>query len=421
MERNHYDIVIIGAGASGLIAGGKASENGASVLVLEKMEKVGRKLFITGKGRCNVTNSDPLGDFIKHIYPDGRVLRQVFGQFFSDHIIQLLKSQKVDVTIERGGRVFPVSNKSSDVVKALTLFAQKNGAEIALHSKAERLLITNNTVEGIEWSNNGKLNHISCKKIIICTGGCSYPATGSDGDGYKLAEQAGHKLVIVHPALTGIDIQPVIPEGLPGLSPKNVLATVWSNGKKIRDSFGEMLFTHQGISGPIVLSLSRFAISEFLLGKDVEISIDWKPALDEEKLNQKLIRDLNENGKKLLVNIFKLWLPGQVIPWFLQRVEIDCQKECHQVNSKERRRILLMMKDFRLKMSGYRPFKEAIITAGGVSTSEIDMKTMQSRKVNGLYFAGEVIDLDADTGGYNLQIAFSTGWVAANHAMNSLQ
>lgn len=415
MQHTRYDTVIVGAGAAGLIAAGHASECGKKVLLLEKMDKPGRKLFITGKGRCNITNNAAISEYMLHIYPDGRFLRQAFSRFFAPDIVKLLEALGVPVTVERGERVFPTSNKSSDVVKALGKYAQQHGAELWTGARAELLTVRDGQIAGISGHKDGKPFTAEAGSVIICTGGLSYPATGSDGDGYTLARKAGHTVHPAHPALTGIEVRPAIPAEMAGLNPKNVRLSLWSNGKKLREEFGDMMFTHQGLSGPVVLTLSRFAIAEWLKKNKVELVIDFKPALDEPKLDARLQRDLDEHGKKLLVNTFKLWLPSQIIPEFVKRTGIDPYKECHQVNAKERRRIMLLMKDYRFEMTGHRPFSEAIITAGGVSTSEINPKTMESRLVKGLYFAGEVIDVDADTGGYNLQIAFSTGWLAADN------
>lgn len=407
-----YDVIVVGAGAAGLIAAGHSASKGLRVLLLEKMDKPGRKLFITGKGRCNVTNNAPISEYLKHIYPEGRFLRQAFSQFFATDIIKILTDQGVPVTVERGERVFPSSNKSSDVVKALTKYALQPGTVLWTNARALQLLVHEGRIRGIEGIRDGKSFTVGAGAVIVCTGGLSYPATGSDGDGYRLAKQAGHSVVPTHPALTGLEVSPTIPETMAGLNPKNIRLSLWLNGKKLRDEFGDMMFTHQGISGPVVLTLSRFAIAGWLQKNKIELSIDFKPALDEQKLDARLQRDLDEHGKKLLANTFKLWLPNQLIADFVRRTGIDPYKESHQVNAKERRKIMLLMKDYRYTMTGYRPYSEAIITAGGVTTTEINPKTMESKLTRGLYFAGEVLDADADTGGYNLQIAFSTGWLA---------
>ncbi len=408
-----FDVIVVGAGAAGLLAAGKAAEIGAKTLLLEKMERAGRKLLITGKGRCNITNDAQMSDFIEHIYPNGRFLRNAFTDFFAKDIVELLNHLGVETIVERGGRIFPTSNKSSDVVNALLEWVSRNNVEVQYNTKIEKLLVSNQTVKGVEVISKGSKREIYADSIILCTGGCSYPATGSNGEGYKLVKSLGHTIEPVMPALVPIETEGNLAERMQGLSLKNVSAIVWINGKKQKEEFGEMLFTHFGLSGPIILTLSRFIVDALRQNQKVEVSVDLKPALDEQKLDIRLQRDLNENGKKRFDNVFKLWLPSKMIPVFIEQIGLDPAKECHQVNSKERHKILLLMKNMRFKVTGHRAFNEAIITAGGVSTKEIDAKTMESKLIKNLYFAGELIDLDADTGGYNLQIAWSTAYLAA--------
>ncbi len=407
-----YDVLIIGAGPAGLMAAGKAAESGAKVLVLERMRQPGRKLLITGKGRCNITNMAPMSEFLSKVHPNGKFLKSAFSQFFSGDILELLKEHGLETVTERGDRVFPVTNKAVDVLNALLHWVNQYNVEILYDSRVSELLIHDGKVTGLNVENGDSFKLINAKSVIICTGGKSYPATGSTGDGYKLAQLAGHRIETLHQALVPLETLGETASKLQGLALKNVTASLWVNGKKQAEDFGEMLFTHFGISGPIILTLSRIAVDALRTGASVEISIDLKPALDEQKLDTRLIRDLNENGKKLLENAFKLWLPSSMIPVFFELLSLDPKKECHQVSSKERRKIMLLMKEMRFKISGCRSYKEAVITAGGVSTSEVDSKTMESKLVKNLFFAGEVLDLDADTGGFNLQIAWSTGWVA---------
>ena len=413
MEKQ-YDVIVVGAGAAGLFAAGRAAETGVKVLLLEKMERPARKLLITGKGRCNITNNAPLSEFLKHIYPNSKFLKNAFSKFFNQDVVKLLNDNGLETLVERGERIFPASNKSADVVEAILKWNKYNKVEIKCKCKVTKLIIEDNVITGLEVLDHSGNSILKAKAIIICTGGCSYPATGSDGDGYRWAKISNHKIENVRPALVPIETEGNIAGQLQGLSLKNVNASIWVNGKKHNSDFGEMLFTHFGLSGPIILTLSRYVVEEFQKGGQVEISIDLKPALDDQKLDVRLQRDLNEHGKKQLENIFKLWLPSKLIPVFLEKTGIDGNKECHQVSAKERKNILLLMKDFRLKVSGYRSFKEAIITAGGVNTNDINPSTMESKKIKGLYFAGEILDLDAETGGFNLQIAFSTGWVAGD-------
>jgi predicted Rossmann fold flavoprotein len=412
-----YNVIVVGAGPAGLLAAGRASELGARVLVLEKMERAGRKLLITGKGRCNITNDAPMAEFISHIQPNGKFLRNAFSRFFSEHIVELLHANGVETVVERGGRIFPASNKSADVLNALMDWNRKHKTEFHYNFKVEKLIVEDKQVIGVEVSENGTKREYLASSIIVAAGGNSYPATGSSGDGYKLAKTVGHTISEVRPALVPIETEGNLAEQLQGLSLKNVNAVVWVNGKKQKEDFGEMMFAHFGLTGPIILTLSRFVVDEITRGNSVEISIDLKPALDEQKLDARLLRDLNEHGKKHLDNLFREWLPSKLIPVFLEKTGIDGNKECHQVSAKERRKILNLMKDFRFKAKGYRSFKEAIITAGGINTNEIDPKTMESKVVKNLYFVGELLDLDADTGGFNLQIAYSTGWLAGESAV----
>jgi predicted Rossmann fold flavoprotein len=405
-----FDLIVVGAGPSGLVAAGRAAEKGANVLVLEKMRQEGRKLLITGKGRCNITNDAPINEFITHVYPNGRFLRNAFYQYFSNDILELLQRYGVDTVLERGGRYFPASNKSADVLQALLRWLDELKVQIRCGYRVEKLIIEDAAIIGLQ-ANSEKF---MADRVILATGGYSYPATGSNGDGHELAKRAGHTIEKVRPSLVPIETSGKIAQEMQGLNLKNVKAVVWVNDKKVAEDFGEMLFTHFGLSGPIILTLSRIVVEELQKKNKVEISIDLKPALDEQKLDNRLLRDLNEHGKKRLGNIFRSWLPASMGPVFLDILGMDPDKECHQVSSKERKQIRHLLKNMRFQISGHRSFKEAIITAGGISTKEISSKTMESKLVKGLFFAGEMIDVDAETGGYNLQIAYSTGWLAGN-------
>jgi predicted Rossmann fold flavoprotein len=414
-----YDVIIVGAGVAGLIAAGRCANRGAEVLLLEKMRQSGRKLLITGKGRCNITNEGDLSSFYKHIHPNGRFLKHAFSEFFNKDIIRLLHENGVETVRERGGRIFPASSKAADVLEALMRWVKANNVDIQYGCRVEKLITENNVISGIVTDTHGQKTEIEAKNVILCTGGNSYPSTGSSGDGYILARSVGHTIVTVRPSLVPLITEGPLAGKLQGLSLKNVKVVVWSNGKKSGEAFGEMLFTHFGLSGPIILTLSRLVVDQLADKKKVEISVDLKPALDEQKLDNRLLRDLNEYNKKQLENIFKLWLPAKMIPVFLELTGIDPHKEGNQLTGKERRKIRLLMKDLRFTVSGHRSFKEAIITAGGISTAEIDSKTMESKLVKNLFFAGELIDLDADTGGYNLQIAYSTAWLAATSCIST--
>ena len=414
---SNFDVIVIGAGPAGLLAAGRAAELGGKVLILEKMKREGRKLLITGKGRCNITNDAPISEFIKHVYPNGRFLRSAFSSFFSKDIIELLQEQGVESTLERGGRYFPASNRSADVLKALLQWVKSFKVEIRCGYKVEELIVEDNTITGIQANGQKFL----CNHVIMATGGKSYPATGSNGEGYELARHVGHTVVKAKPALVPLETEGDLAQKLQGLNLKNVKATVWVIGKKKADNFGEMIFTLFRLSGTITLTLSRVVVEELQNKNKVEVVIDLKPALDEQKLDNRLIRDLDEHGNKKLLNIFRLWLPASMIPVFVDILNIDTEKQCHQVSSKERKQILYLLKNLVFKISNYRSFKEAIITSGGISTKEISQKSMESKIVKGLYFAGEMIDLDAETGGYNLQIAYSTGWLAGDSCIKDKQ
>jgi hypothetical protein len=422
-------VIVIGAGPAGLMAAGQAAEQGATVLLLEKMDRPGRKLRITGKGRCNLTNVAPLSDFIAHFGPNGRFLRQAFSRFFTPDLVAFLEGLTVPTVTERGGRVFPASQEATDVVDALVRWVRERGVTVQTRSPVERLLVEGERVTGVRMARNqvpGEKPGVSSSKrlyradaVIVATGGASYPATGSTGDGYRLAESVGHTVVSIRPALVPLETAGDVAPRLQGLSLRNVTVRLWVDGKKQGELFGEMLFTHFGLSGPTVLSQSRQAVDALRLGHSVRISIDLKPALDERKLDARLLRDLDAHGKQQFRTLLKGLLPRKLIPVCLDLTGIPPEKLAHQITAQERKRLRAWLKDFRLKVTGHRSFREAIITAGGVDTREVDPRTMASRLVEGLYFAGEVLDVDADTGGYNLQAAFSTGWLAGRSAARS--
>lgn len=412
-----YDVIVVGAGPAGLLAAGRAAELGAKVLVLEKMKQPGRKLMITGKGRCNITNDASIRDFITHVYPNGRFLKNAFSHYYSKDILDLLQRFGVESTLERGGRYFPASNMAKDVLQAFLRWNKTLNVEIRCGQQVEKLLVVNGILVGVQ--SNGL--ELLSKRVILATGGKSYPATGSNGDGYELARRVGHSIVKPIPALVPIETKGNIAQSLQGLNLRNVKAVVWVNDKKMGEDFGEMIFTHFGLSGPIILTLSRIVVAELHKKSKVEISIDLKPALDEQKLDARLLRDLNEHGKKKISNIFRNWLPASMVPVFIEVLNLDAEKECHQITANERKQIRLLLKNFKFEISHHRSFKEAIITAGGISTKEISSKTMESKLVRGLFFAGELIDVDAETGGYNLQIAYSTGWLSGNSCAPSVK
>ena len=405
-------MIVIGAGPAGLMAAGRAAEQGAGVLLLEKMRQEGRKLLITGKGRCNITNSAQVDDFLKHVHPNGRFLKSAFTQFYNDDMIGLLNRYGVETVLERGGRYFPSKGRSGEVLEALLKWVREAGVEIRCAHHVETLLLRDGRIEGVRTDSADFFT----SRVVLATGGKSYPATGSDGDGYRIAREVGHTVVKVRPALVPLETAEKVPAGLNNLVLKNVNVVLWLDGKKSGEEFGEMTFTSFGLSGPVILTLSRRVVDALEEGREVKVTIDLKPALDEQKLDRRLLRDLDVNGKKALVTVFRSWLPGALVPVFIELLEIDPKKMCHQVASSERKRIRYLLKNLAFSINKFRSFKEAVITAGGIPTAEINSGTMESKVLSGLYFAGEIIDVDADTGGYNLQIAYSTGWLAGDSA-----
>lgn len=406
-------ILIIGAGAAGLIAAGTISGRGKDVTILERNDKPARKVAITGKGRCNVTNNcRELSELIANVPTNGRFLYSAFSNFMPQDTIELIEDMGVPLKCERGNRVFPCSDKAMDIVDALVHYGTDDGAEI-IHGRAGELIIKDGALKGVRTFDG---EEIAADKVIIATGGKSYPLTGSTGDGYELARQAGHTIIEPKPSLVPLNAHEGFCTDLMGLSLRNVTMKVIDTKKKnkiIYDDFGEMLFTHFGISGPMVLSASS-RIRDMEPGRYV-VSIDLKPALTEEQLDARILRDFSGNTNKDFINSLGALLPRKLISVVVKLSGIKANEKVNQITKEQRHKLVALLKDFKVTVKSFRPIDEAIVTSGGVKISEIDPKTMQSKLLPGLYFAGEVIDVDAYTGGFNLQIAFSTGRLAGEN------
>ncbi len=417
MERGR-EVVVVGGGAAGLMAAGQAAAAGAPVLLLERTPRLGTKLRITGKGRCNLTNTAELDDFLAHFaFPDSEgdahlFLRNAFARFFAPDLMAFFDGLGVLVVTERGGRVFPASNDAHQVAEALARFVREQGVQVRLRSRVTCLRCEGDRIRGVALEGG---DEIPAGAVVVATGGASYPKTGSTGDGYRLAGQVGHKIVPVRPALVPLVVAGSEPRAMMGLSLRNVEVRLLLDGQEFARDFGEMLFTHYGVSGPIILTLSGPAVARLGQGR-LEMSVNLKPALNPEKLDARLRRDLDRFGKRTYRNLLKGLLPQKMIDVVVARTGFPPDKPAHQITAEERGRLRELLHDFRLTIVGHRPLEEAIVTAGGVDTREIDPRTMASRLVEGLFFAGEVLDVQADTGGYNLQAAFSTGYVAGQAA-----
>jgi len=405
-------VIVIGGGAAGMMAAGRAAERGASVVLLEKGPKLARKVRISGKGRANITNTADLQDFIEAFAPNGPFLYGAFSRYFRDDLLDFLHKMGVETKEERGGRIFPISDRATDIVEAFEKWLDDVGVRIKYNATAKSIDIEASRVMGVKLY-GGRMD---ANAVIIATGGASYPKTGSTGDGYHIARDLGHTIIAPRPALSALVTKEPWVTNLQGLSLKNVEATLLIGGdhyKKIASEFGEMLFTHNGLSGPIILTLSRQVGMH--LGKErLTISIDLKPALSHEQLHQRLIRDFKQT--RHLKNYLHELLPRLLVDVFVYLVGVDGDKPVNSITAQERGRMVDLLKDFRTTVVRMGPLDEAIVTAGGVSIKEIDPKTMMSKLVSGLFFAGEVMDIDAETGGYNLQAAFSTGYVAGEAA-----
>jgi predicted Rossmann fold flavoprotein len=406
-----HQVVVVGGGASGMMAAGRAAECGADVLLLEKTPRLGNKLRLTGKGRCNITNVAELPEFIAHFGETGRFLYGAFSRFFVHDLRVFLERRGVRSVVERGGRVFPVSNDARQVAAALEGYLVANGVRVRRKCPVTHLLVERGQVVGVQTRQDTIHGHA----VILATGGASYPRSGSDGDGYRLVADVGHQIVPIRPALVPLVAKEPWVRALQGLSLRNVRVSLLLNGTEVGQEFGEMLFTHFGVTGPVVLTLSKRAVDALVRGQ-VCLSINLKPALTPEELDGRLRRELDAHGRRQLRGILAELLPGKMIDSVVTILGIAADKRGHQITALERKGIGRLLQDLRVTVVNSRPLAEAIITAGGIDTREISPRTMESRLITGLFFCGEVIDVDADTGGYNLQAAFSTGYLAGESA-----
>ena len=404
-------VIVIGAGPGGIMAAGKAAETGNEEILIEKNNKIGRKILISGKGRCNITNNTDIEGLIENTPGNGCFLYSAFYTFSNTDLIEFFNKYGLKTKVERGGRVFPVSDKAKDVVDTLNNFLKSKKVTLWLNTSVEKILADDKKITGVMLKSGKK---VSCDKVVLATGGASYPGTGSTGDGYKMAKDLGHTIVSLKPSLVPLITNEKWVKNLQGLSLKNVSITLLNNkGKKIYSDFGEMLFTHFGVSGPIILSASRHILDYDYKG--IKLLIDLKPALTEEKLDERIQRDFLKFSRKQFKNALDDLLPQKLIPVIIELSRIDATKPVNQITKEERISLVKLLKNLTLSINGARPLEEAIVTAGGVSVDDINPSTMESKLIKGLFFAGEVIDLDAYTGGFNLTIAFSTGYLAGNN------
>jgi hypothetical protein len=405
------NVLIIGGGAAGMMAGIAAAEAGHKVQIFEKNEKLGKKIFITGKGRCNLTNACDVEELFQNVVHNAKFLYSAFYGFTNDDMMAFAEANGCPVKTERGNRVFPVSDRSSDVIGALTSRLRKLKVDVHLNEEVADIQLTDGAVSGLILKKGNRV--IPADAVIVAAGGLSYPSTGSTGDGYRFAKKAGHKITELSPALVPFMVEEPVVRELMGLSLRNISAKILKGNKVLYEEFGEMLFTHFGVSGPVLLSASSYVAAQ-LRKEPLTLSIDLKPALTEEQLDARILRDFEEVKNKQFKNSLDQLLPSKMIPVIIDRSGIAPEKKVNEITREERHRIVTAIKDFKLTLTGLRGYNEAIITQGGVSVREVNPSTMESKLVKGLYFAGEVLDLDAVTGGYNLQIAWSTGHLAGS-------
>lgn len=405
-------ILVVGGGAAGMMAAVTAARRGKNVLLLEKNEKLGKKLFITGKGRCNLTNSAEVEELFNAVVSNPKFLYSSFYSFTNDQVIGFFEELGVKTKVERGGRVFPESDHSSDVIRALEQEMKRLGVRISLGTEVKEILTEDGRAKGVRLSSG---RTIAADAVIVATGGISYPSTGSTGDGYRFARECGHKVTDLSPALVPMEVKEWYAKELMGLSLRNIGIRITDGKKKLYEEFGEMLFTHYGVTGPVILSASSI-VGKKLKEHPLTLHIDLKPALTEEQLDKRVLREFEANHNRQFKNAVDSLFPAKLKPVAIELSGIPEEKKVNEVTKEERLHFVRLIKDFSMTLTGLRGYHEAIITKGGVSVKEIDPGTMESKLVKGLYFAGEVLDLDAVTGGYNLQIAWSTGYLAGANA-----
>jgi predicted Rossmann fold flavoprotein len=413
MNKALATLYVIGGGPAGLMAAGQAAQRGYKVTVLEKMDSPAAKLRLTGNGRCNITNLAPQDEFEKSFGRNGKSLRPAFANFFNGDLIRFMAKIGVRTIEDDRGRVYPLSGSADEVTDKLIDWTIASGARIKSQAEVSGLIVVKNQVRGIEIRHSRKV--LETEMVIIATGGASYPATGSTGDGYRLAQDCGHKIVKIRPALVPLLVSEGFVSKLKGLGLNSVRGDVKAGKKILASNDGDILFTHFGISGPLILSLSRDCVDRIIAGEKPKLSFDLLPQFEIEKLDKILRENIAAHGKRQTASIIAEFLPHRLIEVLLKEIGIDPEKQCSMVTASERQSIIKILKNLEFEVRGYRSFEQAMVTAGGVNLKEIDPQSMESRLVRGLYFAGEVLDLDGDTGGFNLQAAFSTGYLAGRN------
>ncbi len=412
-------VIIVGGGPAGMMAAIAAAESGAIVDLYEKNEKLGKKLFITGKGRCNVTNACDIEDLFKNTIHNHKFMYSSFYEYTNQMIMDFFEANGCPLKIERGNRVFPVSDHSSDIIACLQKVLKQMNVDVHLNQGVKELILQDDRVIGVRLS-DGKGTEVCSDAVIVSTGGLSYPSTGSTGDGFAFAKKAGHTVTELLPALVPFEALEEDVRSLMGLSLKNISVRILDDKKCLYEDFGEMLFTHFGVSGPTLLSASSIVIEKLKTGP-LRLSVNFKPALTKEQLDKRLLREFEENKNKQYKNILGALLPAKLVPVFMKRSNIDPDQKVNEITKEQREKIIELLTDFTVTLTGVRGFSEAIITRGGIHIKEINPSTMESKIINNLYFAGEILDVDALTGGYNLQIAWSTGHLAGINAAKQME